>query len=68
LFVFTERFLREPQHRGASHQFDIWRATVNGTQKVPSLGTLRNIIGGTWNDIRTATLRRMRATWAHTAD
>ena len=68
LFVFTERFLRTPQHRGASHQFDIWRATVNGTQKVPSLGTLRNIIGGTWNDIRTATLRRMRATWAHTAD
>jgi hypothetical protein len=28
------------------------------------LGTVRNIVGGTWNDIRTAALRRMRATWA----
>jgi len=25
---------------------------------------VRNIVGGTWNDIRTAALRRMRATWA----
>jgi hypothetical protein len=65
LFGFVERFLREPAHHGASHQFDIWRSTVNGTQKVPSLGTVRNILGGTWGDIRTSTLRRMRATWAN---
>jgi len=64
LFGFVERFLLEPAHHGASHQFDLWRSTVNGTQKVPSLGTVRNILGGTWGDIRTATLRRMRATWA----
>ena len=65
LFGFVERFLLEPAHHGASHQFDLWRSTVNGTQKVPSLGTVRNILGGTWGDIRTATLRRMRATWAN---
>ena len=65
LFGFVERFLREPAHHGASHQFDLWRSTVNSTQKVPSLGTVRNILGGTWGDIRTATLRRMRATWAN---
>ena len=65
LFVFVERFLLIPVHRGASHQFDIWRATVNGTTKVPSLGTVRNIVGGTWNDIRTAALRRMRVRWAN---
>ena len=65
LFGFVERFLRELAHHGASHQFDLWRSTVNGTQKVPSLGTVRNILGGTWGDIRTATLRRMRATWAN---
>ena len=65
LFGFVERFLREPAHHGASHQFDIWRSTVNGTQKVPSLGTVRNILGGTWGDIRTSTLRRMRAAWAN---
>ena len=65
LFGFVERFLREPAHHGASHQFDLWRSTVNGTQKVPSLGTVRNILGGTWGDIRTATLRRMRASWAN---
>ena len=65
LFGFVERFLQEPAHHGASHQFDLWRSTVNGTQKVPSLGTVRNILGGTWGDIRTATLRRMRATWAN---
>lgn len=65
LFGFVERFLREPAHRGASHQFDLWRSTVNSTQKVPSLGTVRNILGGTWGDIRTATLRRMRAAWAN---
>jgi hypothetical protein len=65
LFGFVERFLREPAHHGASHQFDLWRSTVNGTQKVPSLGTVRNILGGTWGDIRTATLRRMRAAWAN---
>jgi len=65
LFGFVERFLREPVHHGASHQFDLWRSTVNGAQKVPSLGTVRNILGGTWGDIRTATLRRMRATWAN---
>lgn len=65
LFGFVERFLREPAHHGASHQFDLWRSTVNGTEKVPSLGTVRNILGGTWGDIRTATLRRMRAAWAN---
>jgi hypothetical protein len=63
LLVFVERYLRDPVYRGASHQFDVWRATVNGAEKVPSLGTVRNIVGGTWNDIRTATLRKMRATW-----
>jgi len=36
---------------------------VNGAEKVPSLGTVRNIVGGTWNDIRTTTLRKMRGTW-----
>ena len=65
LFGFVERFLREPAHHGASHQFDLWRSTVNGTQKVPSLGTVRNILGGTWGDIRTSTLRRMRTAWAN---
>jgi len=65
LFGFVERFLREPAHHGASHQFDLWRSTVNGTQKVPSLGTVRNILGGTWGDIRSATLRRMRTAWAN---
>ena len=65
LFGFVERFLRELAHHGASHQFDLWRSTVNGTQKVPSLGTVRNILGGTWGDIRTATLRRMRTAWAN---
>ncbi len=64
LLVYVERFLRDHTYRGASHQFDVWRATVNGTEKVPSLGTVRNIVGGTWNDIRTTTLRRMRAGWA----
>ncbi len=66
LFAFVERFLLVPVHRGASHQFDIWRAaTMTGTSKVPSLGTVRNIVGGTWNDIRTAALRRMRARWVN---
>ena len=64
LLVFVERFLRDSAYRGASHQFDVWRATVNSAEKVPSLGTVRNIVGGTWNDIRTAALRRMRASWA----
>ena len=64
LLGFVERFLREPSYRGASHQFDVWRATVNGTEKVPSLGTVRNIVGGTWSDIRTTALRRMRAQWS----
>ena len=64
LLGYVERFLREDAYRGASHQFDVWRATVNGSEKVPSLGTVRNVVGGTWNDIRTAALRRMRATWA----
>lgn len=63
LLTFVERFLREPRFRGASHQFDEWRKTVNSSEKVPSLGTVRNIVGGTWNDIRTTTLRRMRAQW-----
>jgi hypothetical protein len=65
LLNFVERFLRESSYRGASHQFDVWRATVNGAEKVPSLGTVRNIVGGTWNDIRTIALRRMRAQWAN---
>lgn len=65
LLNFVERFLREPQFRGASHQFDVWRATVNGSEKVPSLGTVRNIVGGTWSDIRTSALRRMRVQWAN---
>lgn len=64
LLGFVERFLRETTYRGASHQFDVWRATVNGAEKVPSLGTVRNIVGGTWSDIRTTVLRRMRAQWS----
>lgn len=67
LIAFVERFLREPAYRGASHQFDEWRKTVNGTEKVPSLGTVRNMVGGTWNDIRTTTLRHMRAQWHQVA-
>jgi hypothetical protein len=63
LLVFVQRFLRNHTYRGASHQFDVWRSTVNGTEKVPSLGTVRNIVGGTWSDIRTEALRRMRAAW-----
>jgi hypothetical protein len=27
---------------------------------------VRNMMGGTWNDIRTTTLRYMRAQWKHT--
>jgi hypothetical protein len=63
LLNYVERFLRDTAFRGASHQFDQWRATVNHSEKVPSLGTVRNIVGGTWNDIRTQALRRMRAKW-----
>ncbi len=63
LLKFVARFLREPMYRGASHQFDVWRSSVNSTEKVPSLGTVRNIVGGTWNDIRTSTLRSMRKEW-----
>lgn len=59
----VEKFLSEPAHRGASHQFDAWRASVNTDGTVPSLGTVRNLVGGTWNEIRTTTLRRMRARW-----
>jgi len=65
LLVFVEEFLRHPDFSGASHQYDEWRKTQLQTRKVPSLGTVRNIVGGTWNDIRTASLRRMRATWAN---
>ena len=63
LLLFVEEFLRHPDFSGASHQYDEWRTTQLQTRKVPSLGTVRNIVGGTWNDIRTAALRRMRATW-----
>ncbi len=63
LLNYVERFLSDTTFRGASHQFDQWRATVNHSEKVPSLGTVRNIVGGTWNDIRTQALRRMRAKW-----
>ena len=63
LLVFVERFLKEPTFRGASHQFDDWRKSLIGIEKVPSLGTVRNIVGGTWNDIRTTALRRMRRQW-----
>ena len=63
LLNYVERFLRDSAFRGASHQFDQWRATVNHSEKVPSLGTVRNIVGGTWNDIRSQALRRMRAKW-----
>jgi hypothetical protein len=63
LLNHVERFLRDTAFRGASHQFDQWRATVNHSEKVPSLGTVRNIVGGTWNDIRSQALRRMRAKW-----
>ncbi|CAB4670305.1 unannotated protein [freshwater metagenome] len=63
LLNYVERFLRDTAFRGASHQFDQWRSTVNHSEKVPSLGTVRNIVGGTWNDIRSQALRRMRAKW-----
>lgn len=59
----VERFLSDPAYRGASHQFDSWRAASNGDGSVPSLGTVRNLVGGTWNEIRTTALRRMRARW-----
>lgn len=64
LLGFVERFLAEPEFRGASHQYDKWRSTLLASEKVPSLGTVRNIVGGTWNDIRAAALRRMRERWS----
>ena len=57
-------FLREPDYKGASHQYDAWRAAVNSDGTVPSLGTVRNLVGGTWRDIRTRALRAMRAEWS----
>lgn len=64
LLTFVARFLMDTRYRGASHQFDVWRSTVNGEERVPSLGTVRNVVGGSWNDIRCRTLRHMRAKWA----
>lgn len=64
LLSFVERFLVEPGYRGASHQFDTWRSTIKADEKVPSLGTVRNVLGGSWNDIRRMALRQMRARWA----
>jgi hypothetical protein len=60
----VQTFLREPAYKGASHQYDTWRAAVNSDGSVPSLGTVRNLVGGTWRDIRTSALRAMRAAWA----
>lgn len=59
----VQAFLREPSYKGASHQYDAWRAAVNSDGSVPSLGTVRNLVGGTWRDIRTSALRAMRAEW-----
>lgn len=56
-------FLLEPEYRGASNRYDEWRAT-RGQGSTPSLGTVRNLCGTRWNDIRTAALRSMRAQWA----
>ena len=56
-------FLLEPEYRGASNRYDEWRAS-RGPGSTPSLGTVRNLCGTRWNDIRTAALRTMRAEWA----
>lgn len=63
VLAHVTRFLREPDYKGASHQYDTWRAAVNTDGTVPSLGTVRNLVGGTWRDIRTSALRAMRADW-----
>lgn len=63
VLVHVMTFLRQPEYKGASHQFDTWRAVVNTDGTVPSLGTVRNLVGGTWRDIRTRALRAMRADW-----
>lgn len=64
VLAHVERFLRESDYKGASHQYDTWRAAVNADGSVPSLGTVRNLLGGTWRDIRTRALRAMRSAWA----
>lgn len=64
VLVHVTKFLREPDYKGASHQYDTWRAVVNSDGTVPSLGTVRNLVGGTWRDIRTRALRAMRAEWS----
>jgi hypothetical protein len=56
-------FLLEPAYRGASNRYDEWRAS-RGPGSTPSLGTVRNLCGTRWNDIRTTALRSMRARWA----
>jgi hypothetical protein len=56
-------FLLEPAHRGASNRYDVWRA-ARGSKSTPSLGTVRNMCGARWHDIRTTALRSMRAGWA----
>lgn len=64
VLAHVTRYLREPDYKGASHQYDTWRAAVNSDGTVPSLGTVRNLVGGTWRDIRTQALRAMRAEWS----
>jgi hypothetical protein len=56
-------YLLEPAYRGASNRYDEWRAG-RGQGSTPSLGTVRNLCGTRWNDIRTTALRSMRSRWA----
>lgn len=57
-------FLLEPEYRGASNRYDQWRA-ARGSALTPSLGTVRNVCGSRWNDVRAAALRSLRSGWAH---
>lgn len=59
---YVSAFLLEPEYRGASNRYDQWRAT-RGPSSAPSLGTVRNVCGSRWNDVRAAALRSLRSTW-----
>jgi hypothetical protein len=50
-------------YQGTTVQYEDWRASANNNHDIPSFGTVRNVLGNSWAQVRHRVLFALRRRW-----